>query len=80
MIPGSDFLQTLNDGALAESVDYLALWSSADELINPDEYAKIPDPEADSVDVSRNDNSGCQEHIQLVYDRDVFDQYYAFLD
>jgi triacylglycerol lipase len=80
MDPGSEFLTDLNDGQLAESVNYLALWSSADELISPDEYAKIPDPEAGSVDATRNDNSGFQEHIQLVYDRDVFEQYYRFLD
>lgn len=80
MDPGSDFLTELNDGQLAESVDYLAVWSSADQLIDPDEFATIPDPEADSVDAARNDNSGYQEHIQLVYDRTVFEQYYRFLD
>lgn len=80
MIPGSEFLAALNDGRLAESVNYRALWSSADELIDPDEYAKLPDPEAASVDVARSDNSGYQEHVQLVADRDVFEQYYRFLD
>lgn len=80
MTPGSEFLEALNDGTLADGVDYLALWSSADELIDPDEYAKLPDPEAESVDVARSENSGYQEHIQLVYDRGVFEQYYPFLD
>jgi triacylglycerol esterase/lipase EstA (alpha/beta hydrolase family) len=78
--PGSDFLTELNDGQLAESVDYLALWSHGDQLINPDEYAKIPHPEADSVDTTRNDNTGYEQHIELVYDRDVFEQYVQFLD
>ena len=80
MIPGSDFLTELNDGTLAEGVDYLALWSSADELIAPDEYAALPDSVAASVDVAHSENSGYQEHIQLVSDRDVFEQYYRFLD
>lgn len=80
MIPGSEFLEALNDGTLAEGVEYLALWSSADELIDPDEYASLPDPEAESVDVAHSENSGYQEHIQLVYDRGVFEQYIDFLD
>ena len=80
MIPGSDFLTTLNDGTLAEGVEYLALWSSADELIDPDEYASLPDPGAASVDVARSENSGYQEHVQLVYDRNVFEQYIDFLE
>lgn len=80
MDPDSEFLTELNDGQLAASVDYLAVWSSADQLIDPDEFAKIPDPEAGSVDAARNDNSGYQEHVQLVYDRAVFEQYYRFLD
>lgn len=80
MTPGSDFLEELNDGALAEGVEYTALWSSADELIVPSEYARLPSPEVDSVDVAWNVNSGFQEHIQLVYDRRVFDRYYRLLD
>ena len=80
MIPGSDFLTALNDGTLADGVDYTALWSHADELLDPDEYAKLPSPEVESVDTARNINSGYQEHIQLVYDRAVFDQYYRLLD
>ncbi|WP_227375960.1 esterase/lipase family protein [Haladaptatus halobius] len=80
MIPGSTFLERLNDGTLAEGVNYTALWSTADELIVPSEYASLPSPEFSSVDVARNINSGYQEHIQLVHDRAVFDQYYRLLD
>lgn len=80
MLPGSEFLEELNDGTLAEGVDYHAYWSHADELIVPSEYAKLPAPERDSVAVARNDNTGYQEHIQLVYDRTVFEQYVERLD
>lgn len=80
MIPGSTFLEELDDGTLAKGVAYTALWSSIDELIDPSTYAKLPTAEASSVDVARNTNSGYQEHIQLVYDREVFDRYYEYLD
>ncbi|WP_227355042.1 lipase family alpha/beta hydrolase [Haladaptatus salinisoli] len=80
MLPGSTFVERLNDGTLAEGVNYTALWSSADELIVPSEYARLPSPEFSSVDAARNMNTGYQEHIQLVYDRAVFDRYYRLLD
>jgi triacylglycerol esterase/lipase EstA (alpha/beta hydrolase family) len=80
MLPGSPFLSELNDGTLAEGVDYHAYWSHADELIDPSEYAKLPAPERDSVEVARNANTGFQEHVQLVYDRTVFEQYVEYLD
>lgn len=80
MIPGSEFLTELNDGTLAEGVDYHAYWSHADELVVPSEYAKLPAPERDSVAVARNDETGFQEHVQLVYDRTVFEQYVEYLD
>lgn len=80
MVPDSEFLRELNDGTLAEGVDYHAYWSHADELVDPSEYAKLPAPERGSVDVARNANTGYQEHVQLVYDRTVFEQYYEYLD
>lgn len=78
MIPGSEFLTELNDGRLADGVSYTALWSSCDELILPDEYAKLPP--LDSTGVARNTDAGCHLHIDLVYHREVFEQYVAFLD
>ena len=80
MQPGSEFLTELNDGQLAEGVSYAAFWSSIDELIDPSHYAALPEPELSSVGSARNENTGYQEHIQLVYDRSVFDQYYRHLD
>lgn len=80
MQPGSDFLEELNDGTLAEGVDYNAFWSSTDELIDPNEYASLPSPEDESVEVAHSTNSGHQEHMQLVFDRAVFEQYYRRLD
>lgn len=79
MIPGSTLLDELNDDGLASGVDYTAVWSHADELIAPSSYASIPEYMfADAA--GRNLNSGYQEHIQLVFDRRVFDQYVRYLD
>ena len=80
MQPGSEFLTELNDGRLAEGVSYAAFWSSVDELIAPSHFAELPEPELSSVESARNENTGYQEHIQLVYDRSVFDRYYPLLD
>ncbi|RRJ28020.1 lipase family alpha/beta hydrolase [Halocatena pleomorpha] len=75
MIPGSDFLRELNDGQLAESVDYTALWSNFDELITPDEYAMLPSPECESVSSARNVFIPYKGHIQLALDEAVFEAY-----
>lgn len=80
MVPGSDFLQELNDGQLAEGVEYTAVWSSLDEANIPHSNAKIPDEELNSVAKARNVWSGYQFHIQLVWDETVFNQYYEYLD
>jgi triacylglycerol lipase len=79
MIPGSDFLTELNDGQLADGVSYTALWSSCDGLILPDEYAKLPPSMLDSTSVARNICAGCHLHVDLVYHREVFEQYYEYL-
>lgn len=79
MIPGSTLLGELNDDGLARGVDYTAVWSHADELIAPSSYASIPEYMFWDAE-GRNVNSGYQEHIQLLFDRRVFDQYVEFLD
>lgn len=80
MVPGSDFLTELNDGRLAPNVEYSALWSSTDELVVPQRFGKLPSPELDTAAEGRNVNTGRQEHVQLVWDRDVFEQYVGYLD
>lgn len=80
MVPGSDFLADLNDGQLAPSVEYTAVWSDWDELINPDEYAKLPAEERDSVPNAQNVFVDNTFHIQLVWDDDVFDAWIDRLD
>ncbi|UPM41744.1 esterase/lipase family protein [Halocatena salina] len=75
MVPGSDFLQELNDGQLTESVDYTALWSNFDELITPDEYATLPDAERESVSTAQNVFVPYKGHIQLALDEEVFETY-----
>lgn len=78
MIPGSTLLDELNDDGLADGVEYTAVWSHLDELIAPSSYAKIPEYMFQDAD-GRNVNSGYQEHIQLVFDRSVFEQYVQYL-
>lgn len=79
MIPGSTLLDELNDDGLAPGVDYIAVWSHVDELIAPSSYASIPECVL-SARQGRNRNSGYQDHVQLLFDRRVFDQYVRFLD
>jgi triacylglycerol lipase len=78
MIPGSTLLEELNQDGLASGVDYTAVWSNADELIAPSPYASIPEYMLSDA-TGRNINSGIQEHIQLLVDRSVFDQYIGYL-
>ncbi|MFC6951569.1 esterase/lipase family protein [Halorubellus litoreus] len=80
MVPGSDFLQDLNDGQLAASVEYTAVWSDWDELINHDEYAKLPTEERASVPNAKNVFVNNKFHAQLVWDDDVFDAWIDRLD
>lgn len=80
MVPGSDFLENLNDGDLAAGVEYTAVWSDWDELINPDEYAKLPEEERESVPNARNVFVDDTFHAQLVWDDDVFDAWIDRLD
>lgn len=80
MVPGSAFLRNLNDGQLSTGVEYTAVWSNGDELIKKNEFSKIPNEELNSVEEARNIYAGYKEHIQLVWDGDVFDEYKKYLD
>jgi triacylglycerol lipase len=61
MVYGSDMLTALNSGdETPGSVDYTALWSVCDELINPDTSAKLSG--------ARNVNIGCVEHAWQLID------------
>jgi len=79
MIPRSTMMDELNDDGLADGVEYTAVWSHIDELIVPSSYASIPEYMFQDA-AGRNVNSGYQEHVQLVVDRHVFDQYVQYLD
>ncbi|MFY1676788.1 MULTISPECIES: esterase/lipase family protein [unclassified Streptomyces] len=58
MVAGSGFLSTLNSGdETPGDVDYLALYSSCDFLINPDTSAKL--------DGATNVNVGCVSHNDM---------------
>ncbi len=66
MIPGSDFLEELNDGSLAGSVDYTAVWSKGDYAVIPKEKAKL--------EGATNINPGFFPHVMLVWSGEVFEK------
>jgi len=80
MVPGSQLLTELNDGSLAEGVEYTALWGGLDECYISKWRAKIPDAELRSVSNARNIFAGWVFHVQEVWDRNVFNLYYKYLD
>jgi triacylglycerol lipase len=80
MIPGSRFLTELNDGSLADGVDYTAVWSDRDGAISPSENAALPVSVFDSMLSARNVRLESAGHMELVTDPDLFERYVAFLD
>jgi len=64
MIPGSDFLEELNSGDLAEGVEYYSVWSKGDYAILPSYRAKL--------EGAKNINPGFYPHVMLVWSGDVF--------
>lgn len=76
MIPGSDLLNELNDGQLAEGVEYTAVWGTLDECYIQKWRATIPEPELSSIEEARNVKAGPYTHIRLVSSRRVFNKYY----
>jgi triacylglycerol lipase len=80
MVPGSPFLRELNDGALAEGVDYTAVWSEQDGAISPSANAALPVSVFGSMLSARNVRLETPSHMDLVTDPAVFDRYVDFLD
>ncbi len=80
MVPNSDFLDRLNDGQLAEGVEYTAVWSDWDEAVAPDEYARIPGDERRSVESADNVFVNNVFHLQLVWSERSFDAFVHRLD
>lgn len=79
MVPRSPLLRKLNDGQLSTGVEYTAVWSTGDLIIEKNEFAKIPPEELNSVGAARNVCVGYKEHIQLIWDGNVFDEYKNYL-
>jgi hypothetical protein len=80
MAPGSDFLKALNDGTLAEDVEYTAVYALLDEIVTPNSYAMIPTPEIESVAKARNIEAGFVEHIACATSPNILDSWKAYLD
>jgi len=70
MVPGSDLLETLNDGPGPSDVRYNAVWGSLDPLIVGRRRAELPD----AVMADRDDNlaAGRVGRLGLMADRDVY--------
>lgn len=73
MVPGSEFLETLNDGATAEGVRYTAVWGSLDPLIVGRRRAELPGTVAGARD--ENLAAGRHTHLGLVADAAVYRRY-----
>ncbi|WP_254840609.1 esterase/lipase family protein [Natronomonas marina] len=73
MVPGSEFLGTLNDGATAEGVRYTAVWGSLDPLVVGPRRAELPDDVRRGADENRPARR--RTHLQLVFDEDAYRTY-----
>lgn len=80
MAPGSDFLKALNDGTLAQGVEYTAVYALLDEIVTPNSYAMIPSPEIKSVAKARNIEAGFVEHITCATLTSVLDKWKVYLN
>lgn len=79
-VPSSKLLQQLNDGDLAEGVEYTAVWGSLDWAYLRDNGSKLPRQELVSIEESRNVWGGYTTHMGLLHSRDVFNKYVQYLD
>lgn len=73
MRPGSDFLTTLNGSPLNPTVQYTAIWSPADVLLNPVSSGKLPDDLITDDDQNKNIRVGPYGHLELLHHPDVFE-------
>lgn len=73
----SDFMKKLNKEGLHESVNYTALWSDNDMLIDPIENAKLPASEMDSND--KNIKISGVGHLMMVMVNDLFEEYHNYI-
>lgn len=80
MAPGSDFLKALNDGTLAQGVEYTAVYALLDEIVTPNSYAMIPSPEIKSVAKARNIEAGFVGHITCATLTSVLDKWKVYLN
>lgn len=62
MIPGSEFLRSLNQRPLPEGVSFTNIYNYIDPLVWPAKYARLPYPEAHNVLVMKIG------HLQTLYD------------
>jgi triacylglycerol esterase/lipase EstA (alpha/beta hydrolase family) len=72
MLPGSNFLRTLNEGSLATDVEYISIWSTTDRTMIPTERARLPDTDGASAQNFKIDGV---DHMGLVTDPNVFGAY-----
>ena len=73
MVPGSEFLETLNADATAEGVAYTAVWGALDAAVVGRRRAELPASVRGPADENRP--AGRWTHLQLVFDDDVYRTY-----
>ena len=79
MLPSSDLLYALNSNPLPDSVDYTAVWSSSDHAFVQNWRAKLPENLVVFNTHARNVYAGDFSHLELVYNRKVFECYRDYL-
>lgn len=80
MVPGSAFLDELNAGGLSASVDYAAVWSDGDRMIDPAKSAALDPSWFPSMRSARNVRLEDASHMGLVSEPDLVDRYAALLE
>lgn len=84
MVPYSGFLNELNNGGLAPSVEYTAVWSGTDEVflfnLFGEDGAKLPEELVKEHGNARNIFGGNDEHIELAVSWEAFKRYLPYLD
>ena len=79
MLPSSELVYELNSKPLSDSVDYTAVWSSSDHAFIQKWRAKLPENLVVLNENARNVFAGEFSHLELVYNRKVFNCYRKYL-
>jgi hypothetical protein len=75
MTMSSDLIRTLKNDGVADGVEYVAGWSTSDELVKPERSAKLPSQRGNVTNV----NLGPMSHFEIQWRRSAFDKFAGYL-